>query len=102
MNGFEAAPVRVAARGGCMKECISGGAFADVVINTLFGFTPAADGAVMVGDPQTPRPFHATLTGLRYRGELYQFTASARGVAITADRRIKPSSAFAPVSCRKE
>ena len=33
------APVRVAMRGGCMKECISGGAFTDVVINTFFAFT---------------------------------------------------------------
>ena len=38
------APVRVAMREGCMKECISGAAFADVVINTFFGFSPSADG----------------------------------------------------------
>ena len=34
-------PVRIALRGGCMKECISGAAFADVVINTFFGFDPS-------------------------------------------------------------
>src|SRR5271167_224390 len=30
------APVRIAEREGCMKECISGGAFADVVVGTFF------------------------------------------------------------------
>jgi hypothetical protein len=74
------APVRVAVRGGCMKECISGAAFAAVVINTFFGFSPAPDGALSVSDPQTPRPFQGTLTGVRYRGQLHEVTASERGV----------------------
>ena len=74
------APVRVAARGGCMKECISGAAFADVVINTFFGFSPAPDGATILADPETPRSFEGTLTGLRYRGQVLQLTASAQGV----------------------
>ncbi|MCU0784991.1 MAG: hypothetical protein MUF81_13290 [Verrucomicrobia bacterium] len=33
------APVRIASRRGCMKECISGVAFTDVVLNTFFGFS---------------------------------------------------------------
>jgi hypothetical protein len=76
------APVRIAERGGCMKECISGAAFADVVINTFFGFDPSPDGKEVLADPQTPRPFQGTLTALRYRGKLYKLTASASGLQI--------------------
>ncbi len=44
-----------------MKECISGVAFADVVINTFFGFDPSLDGKTMLPDPQMPRPFTGKL-----------------------------------------
>jgi hypothetical protein len=81
------APVRVAKRGGCMKECISGAAFADVVINTFFGFSPSVADGEAVCDPQTPRPFQGTLTGVRYRGQLHQLTASEHGIQIIGDQR---------------
>ncbi len=77
------ASVRVALRGGCMKECISGAAFADVVINTFFGFSPSADGSTLVCDPQTPRPFEGTLTGVRYGGKLRQLIATSHGVQVS-------------------
>jgi len=75
-----AAPVRVAERGGCMKECISGAAFADVVINTFFGFSPAPDGSVALADPGTARPFTASLRGVRFKGADVDLTADAAGV----------------------
>jgi len=75
----------VAMRQGCTKECISGGAFPDVVRNTFFGFSPTLDGAALVSDPQTSRPFQGTLTGVRHGGRSYQLTASARGVQIAPD-----------------
>jgi hypothetical protein len=74
------APVRVAERRGCMKECISGAAFCDVVISVFFGFSPAADGSSMLADPGTARPFEGTLSGLRYQGKLWQLVASRDGV----------------------
>jgi hypothetical protein len=74
------APVRIAQRRGCEKECISGGAFADVVINTFFGFSPSPDGKFLIRDPQTPRPFRGALSALRYKGKLWQLTASAHGI----------------------
>ena len=76
------APVRVALRGGCMKECVSGVAFSDVVISTFFGFTPSLDGKTLVADPKTPRPFQGTLTGVRWGNQLYQLTAGQSGVQI--------------------
>jgi hypothetical protein len=77
------APVRVALRGACMKECISGAAFCDVVINTFFGFSPSPDGSTLVCDPQTPRPFQGTLTGIRYGGHLLQLIATSQGVHVS-------------------
>jgi hypothetical protein len=74
------APVRVAWREGCLKECISGVAFADVVINTFFGFSPSLDGKTIIADPKTPRPFQGTLTGVRYGNQLYKLTAGKSGV----------------------
>ncbi len=75
------ASVRIAERGGCMKECISGAAFADVVINTFFGFAPSLDGKTILADPQTPRPFTGKLLHILFRGEPFTITAGTNGVS---------------------
>ncbi|HWX19982.1 MAG TPA: hypothetical protein VN578_08765 [Candidatus Binatia bacterium] len=69
------APVRIAERMGCMKECISGAAFADIVVNTFFGFAPSLDGKHLLADLQTPRPFTGKLLNVSTRGK--KFTISA-------------------------
>jgi hypothetical protein len=76
------APVRIAERDGCMKECISGVAFADVVINTFFGFAPSLDGKTILADPQTPRPFTGQLLHLSFRGESFTIRAGKKGASI--------------------
>ena len=75
------APVRIAERDGCMKECISGGAFADVVISTFFGFAPSVDGKTILADPQTPRPFTGVLHHVSFRGETLTINASEKGAS---------------------
>jgi hypothetical protein len=64
------APVRIAEREGCMKECISGAAFADVVITKFFGFEPPLSETFRwndtLVDPDTPRPFKGQLRYVRY------------------------------------
>ena len=77
------APVRIAERDGCMKECISGAAFADVVVNTFFGFAPALDGKNLLLDPQTPRPFTSTLLNVSARGKKFALSADKNGVECT-------------------
>jgi hypothetical protein len=72
------APVRIAARDGCMKECISGVAFADIVINTFFGFDPSLDGKTILADPQMPRPF---------TGKLLHVSSREGEVTISADKQ---------------
>jgi hypothetical protein len=74
------APVRIAEREGCMKECISGAAFADVVVNTFFGFAPSLDGKNLLADPQTPRPFTGKLLNVSTRGKLFNLSAGSAGV----------------------
>lgn len=81
-RGAYDAPVRVAERGGCMKECISGVAFADIVINTFFGFMPASDGKTALVDPKTPRPFTGKLCHVRNHEALCTIFCDESGVRI--------------------
>lgn len=77
------APVRIAEREGCMKECISGAAFADVVVNTFFGFAPSLDGKNPLADPRTPRPFIGKLLHVSAHGEKFTISAGEKGIEIT-------------------
>jgi len=76
------APVRIAEREGCMKECISGVAFADVVVSTFFGFMPSVDGKNTLADPQTPRPFTGKLLHVSFRGERFTISAGEKGASV--------------------
>ncbi len=73
------APVRIAPWG-CMKECISGAAFTDVVISAFFGFDPSIDGKTMLADPKTPRPFTGRLLNLSSRGSMRSIIADEHGI----------------------
>jgi len=79
------APVRIAERDGCMKECISGAAFADVVVNTFFGFAPSLDGKNILTDPQTPRPFTGKLLHVSFRGKRFAISASGKGISVVKE-----------------
>jgi hypothetical protein len=74
------APVRVAEREGCMKEGISGAAFADVVVDTFFGFEPSLDGKQLLVDPLTARPFVGKLLHVPYRGAKFTLTTNNHGI----------------------
>jgi hypothetical protein len=76
------APVRIAERDGCMKECISGAAFADVVISTFFGFVPSLDGKDLLADPQTPRPFAGKLLHVSFRGDRVTISADKKSLSV--------------------
>ncbi len=82
-TGYDA-PVRIAARQGCMKECISGVAFSDIVITTFFGFAPEAGDAHMLSDPSTPRPFSGKLLNIHYAGKELMLQAGPNGVKVTS------------------
>jgi len=61
------APVRIAQRQGCMRECTGGGAFAETVVCTLFGYLPKLGGAFELLNAGTPRGFSGELRQV-YRG----------------------------------
>ena len=49
------APVRIAQRQSCMRECSAGGAFAETVVCTLFGYLSKLGGAPSLMTPDLPR-----------------------------------------------
>jgi hypothetical protein len=85
------APVRIAMRRGCMRECTGGGAFAETVIDTLFGFVPKVGSAVLLDSPKTVRgDFRGKLVNVHRRGSLFSITSSAAGISmVTSDHSNK-------------
>jgi hypothetical protein len=76
------APVRIAMRGACMRESVGGGAFAEMIISTLFGFSPTAGQELKLVAPDTPRGFTGELRNVRYGERLVDIVSSDSGVAI--------------------
>jgi len=74
------APVRIALRGACMRECVGGGAFAEMIVGALFGFEPEFGGELKLRSPDTNRGFEGSLTNLSYRGKLLEISSAASGV----------------------
>ena len=59
------APVRIAQRQGCMRECTGGGAFLETVVCTLFGYLPKLAGAFELPNRDTPRGFFRLITATK-------------------------------------
>jgi hypothetical protein len=76
------APVRIAMRGACMRESVGGGAFAEMIIATLFGFSPTAGEPLELFAPDTPRGFAGELRNVRHGGRLVDIVSSDTGVTV--------------------
>jgi hypothetical protein len=74
------APVRIAQRGGCMRECTGGGAFAETIINTLFGYIPRLGQPLQLFAPQISRGFAGTLSHVRYGSDLFTIQSDNSGL----------------------
>jgi hypothetical protein len=74
------APVRIAQREGCMRECTGGGAFAETIIGTLFGFAAKPGGKLALMDPGARRGFRGELRHVRYGSELLRIRSGETGV----------------------
>ncbi|MGH9587163.1 MAG: hypothetical protein ACRD3F_09450 [Acidobacteriaceae bacterium] len=74
------APVRIAQRGGCMRECTGGGAFAETIINTLFGYIPKLGQQLALFEPQTPRGFAGELRDVRHGSDLLAIRSGRDGL----------------------
>jgi hypothetical protein len=74
------APVRIAQRQGCMRECTGGGAFAETIIGTLFGYGAKPGRKFAVMDPQVRRGFRGELRHVRHGSELLRIRSGDTGV----------------------
>jgi hypothetical protein len=74
------APVRIAQREGCMRECSGGGAFAETIIGTLFGYAPKPGGKLALMDAGVKRGFRGELHHVRYGSGLLRIRSGESGV----------------------
>ena len=74
------APVRIAQRDGCMRECSGGGAFAETIITTLFGYDAQVGGNLVLMDAGVRRGFRGELHHVRYGNELFRIRSLENGV----------------------
>lgn len=80
-DGFEA-DVRVASRVGCMREATSGGAFAEIIVRSIFGFTPRPGGPVELLEPSRDRGVQGAMRRLRRGGETVDIESGPRGLRL--------------------
>jgi hypothetical protein len=76
------APVRIAQRQGCMRECTGGGAFAETVLCTLFGYLPKLSGVLELLNADTPRTFNGELRHLRCGAQMYTVLSENTGLKL--------------------
>lgn len=84
------APVRIAQREGCMRECTGGGAFAETIINTLFGYIPKLGQRLTLFEPSIPRAFAGELRHVRYGRD--QFAIRSGNAGLHLRKEVGPKS----------
>jgi hypothetical protein len=77
-----AAPVRISEVRGNLREASGDGSFANVVLDSFFGFSPGISGGEILADPAVPRPFEGELRNVRFHGKEIGLHADRRGVSI--------------------
>jgi hypothetical protein len=82
------AAVRIAQRRGCMRECCGGGAFAETIVTTLFGYRPAAGRKPELFESQVNREFEGELRHLRHGSGLYTVRSTPAGVVLRREGEI--------------
>jgi len=74
------APVRIAQREGCMRECTGGGAFAETIIGTLFGYAAKPGAKLALMDAGARRGFRGELHHVRHGRESVRIRSGETGV----------------------
>ena len=64
-----------------MRESVGGGAFAEVIIGTLFGFRPQEGKELTLYESETDRGFEGQLLNVRYKDKLLDITSNSDGVS---------------------
>lgn len=73
------APVRIAQREGCMRECSSGGAFAETILTTLFGYAPKFGRDLLLFAPGTSRGVSGELRHVRHGSQMLTIISREEG-----------------------
>jgi hypothetical protein len=63
-----------------MRECTGGGAFAETIIGTLFGFAPKPGGKLALMDAGVRRGFRGELHHVRCGSQLLRIRSGETGV----------------------
>jgi len=82
------AAVRIAQRRGCMRECCGGGAFAEAVVATLFGFRPAVGRKLELFEGKVSRGFEGELRHVRHGSGLYTVRSTVTGLILRQEGEI--------------
>jgi len=72
---------RVSTRAGASFAEVSG-SFAEVIINTFFGFRPNPEGTTPLWNPQVPRGFNGQLRHVRWNGSVYTIVSDKAGLHV--------------------
>jgi len=83
------APIRIAQRGGCMRECTAGGAFAETIINTLFGYIPRLGRPLNLFEPHTSRGFAGKLCHVRYGSDQFTIQSDTSGLHLENEAYVR-------------
>ena len=65
-----------------MRECTGGGAFAETVVCTLFGYLPKLGGAPELLNADTARGFTGELRHVRHGAQRYTIQSGDKGLAL--------------------
>ena len=76
------APVRIAQRQGCMRECTGGGAFAETVLTSLFGYLPKLGGVPELLNLDMPRGFSGELRHVCRGAQRYTILSGDTGLRL--------------------
>ena len=85
------APARIAQRGGCMRECTGGGAFAETIINTLFGYIPRLGQPLKLFEPHISRGFAGKLCHVRYGSDQFTIQSDNSGLHLRNEDGVRSS-----------
>jgi hypothetical protein len=65
-----------------MRECTGGGAFAETVLCTLFGYLPKLSGTPELLNADKPRGFKGELRHLRHGAQMYSIQSGDIGLRL--------------------
>jgi hypothetical protein len=68
-----------------MRECTGGGAFAETIINTLFGYIPKLGQQLTLSEPHTSRGFAGELCHVRYGGDQFAIRSGLAGLHLSKE-----------------